>query len=141
MEMRRILVEWMCEVHQKFKICQETLFIAVGIMDREMYAIDVPAEQLQLLCSTALWVAAKYEEIYPPHLKYFAEVSDGAFTKIDVLRMEETIIKSLNFKVTFPTRSQMLLAELEVRKTPVNRLTHLAQYLLELSLVQPWDEK
>jgi hypothetical protein len=109
-DMRRIVVEWLCEVHQKFKLCQETLFIAVGIIDRVMCSTDLPSEELQLLGSTALWVASKYEEIYPPHLKYFSEVSDGAFGKPDVLRMEETIVKALEFKVTFPTRSQMLLA-------------------------------
>lgn len=87
-EMRRILVEWLSEVHQKFKLCAETLFIAVGIVDRVIYATEIPAERLQLLSSTALWVASKYEEIYPPHLKYFAEVSDGAFTKADILHME-----------------------------------------------------
>jgi hypothetical protein len=75
-----------------------------------MCSADLPSEELQLLGSTALWVASKYEEIYPPHLKYFAEVSDGAFSKPDILLMEETIVKALDFKVTFPTRSQMLLA-------------------------------
>ena len=61
MDVRRILVEWMCEAQQKFKLGQETLFIAVGILDRVMYTSDIPAEQMQLLSSTALWVAAKYE--------------------------------------------------------------------------------
>lgn len=60
MEMRRIVVEWLCDVHLKFKLGQETLFIAVGILDRVMYASDIPAEQLQLLASSALWMAAKY---------------------------------------------------------------------------------
>lgn len=55
-------------------------------MDRMLCAAEI--SELQLLGSTSLWLASKYEEIYPPHLKYFAEVSDGAFSRKEVLRME-----------------------------------------------------
>jgi hypothetical protein len=57
-DMRRIVIDWLCEVHQKFRLNRETLFIAVGLIDRMLCVTEVP--ELQLLGSTALWLASKY---------------------------------------------------------------------------------
>jgi hypothetical protein len=37
---------------------------------------------------TALFIASKYEEIYPPALSKFAEVTDGSFGKDSICKME-----------------------------------------------------
>lgn len=53
--------------------------------------------------TAALFIAAKYEEIYPPELKDFIFVTDDAYTKLQMLSMEKVILKSLNFNVSPPT--------------------------------------
>ena len=54
-KMRAFLVDWLAELHFKFKMLPETLFVAIGIMDRYMAGIDdITKENLQCLGITAL---------------------------------------------------------------------------------------
>lgn len=67
---RALLVDWLVEVVDEFRLCQECLFLAVSLLDRFLAreAASVRAAHLQLLGVTCLWVAAKYEEVDPPAL-------------------------------------------------------------------------
>jgi len=53
-------------------------------------------------------IAAKYEEIYPPALNDFLQVSENKFTKAMVLQMEKEILLTLDFKVTAPSAYRFL---------------------------------
>lgn len=53
-------------MHLKFKLKEETLFLAVNIIDRYLSQQTITKEKFQLLATTALFIATKYEEIYPP---------------------------------------------------------------------------
>jgi cyclin A len=64
-----MLVDWLVEVVDEFQLGQETLFLAVTLLDRFMSVKPVLCCQLQLLGITCLWVAAKYEEVLPPSLQ------------------------------------------------------------------------
>ena len=57
---------------------------------------------------SALLIACKYEEIYPPELKDFVFITDTAYTKEDVLQMEFLILTALAFELTFPTAFRFL---------------------------------
>ena len=83
--MRAILVDWLIEVHSKFKLQRETLFITISIIDRYLAIQLCSKTQLQLVGVSALLIACKYEEIYPPELKDFVFITDHAYTKEDVL--------------------------------------------------------
>lgn len=76
--MRSILVDWLVEVHLKFKLVPETLYLTVNIIDRYLALKEVSRPKLQLLGVTALLVAAKYEEIYPPELRDLVYICDRA---------------------------------------------------------------
>jgi cyclin A len=64
-----MLVDWLVEVVDEFQLSQETLFLAITLLDRFMSVKPVLCCQLQLLGVTCLWVAAKYEEVMPPSLQ------------------------------------------------------------------------
>ena len=68
--MRNLMVDWLVDVHQQFSLLQETLFLAVAILDRflQVKAKNLSTKQLQLVGVTAMFVASKYEEMYPPEL-------------------------------------------------------------------------
>lgn len=66
--MRGILIDWLVDVHQKYKMVPETLFMAVSIIDRYLEKTQVVRYKLQLVGVAALFIASKYEEIYPPNL-------------------------------------------------------------------------
>lgn len=86
--MRAILVDWLVDVHNKFKLLPETLFLTVNIIDRYLEKVVIKRSQLQLVGVSAMLIACKYEEIYAPEVKDFVYVTDKAYTREEVLRME-----------------------------------------------------
>lgn len=67
-KMRAILIDWLLEVHIKFELNPETLYLTVNIIDRFLSVKAVPKRELQLLGISALLIASKYEEIWPPQV-------------------------------------------------------------------------
>src|SRR4051812_41244195 len=82
---RAFLVEWIIDVHRKFKLMPETLYVTINIIDRFLSVQEIKKTQLHLLGVSALLIATKYEEIYPPELKDLLSVSENKFTKDEVL--------------------------------------------------------
>lgn len=66
---RLVLVDWLIEVVDEFVLSQESLYLAISLLDRFLSMQAVPRCQLQLLGVTCLWVASKYEEVLPPALQ------------------------------------------------------------------------
>lgn len=92
-KMRAYLVDWLAELHFKFKMWQETLYVTVGIIDRFLAIVpELKKSELQCLGITALHIAGKYEEIYPPELKNLLRVTDNAVTKDEIIKMEYQIL-------------------------------------------------
>jgi G2/mitotic-specific cyclin-B, other len=55
-----LMVPW--QVHYKFKLLDETLFLTVNIIDRFLKKQVIPREKLQLVGVTAMLLACKFEE-------------------------------------------------------------------------------
>jgi len=73
---RSYLVDYLIEVHYKFKMWPETLYVTVGIVDRYlMKKSNLSKKNLQELGITAIHIAGKYEEIYPPSLEKLVKVT------------------------------------------------------------------
>jgi cyclin B len=131
--MRAILVDWLIDVHKKYKLRPETLFLAIGLIDRFLEKRNTLRRHLQLVGVTSLLIAAKFEELYPPQIHDFVYVTDKAYTKEEVIRMEVSMLTVLDFVICCPTAVHFL-----DRYQVVNGCTEahrsLAQYLLELTL-------
>jgi G2/mitotic-specific cyclin-B, other len=83
-KMRAILVDWIIEVHLKFKLLPETLFITVSLIDRYLEKVQIKRNNLQLVGVTAMLIASKYEEIYAPEVRDFVYITDNAYTKEEI---------------------------------------------------------
>lgn len=96
--MRSILIDWLVEVHLKFKLVPETLYLTANLIDRFLERQEVSRPKLQLVGVTSLLIASKYEEIYPPELRDLVYICDRAYTRSEV--------SNLNFSATlcFPER-------------------------------------
>jgi len=92
---RAFLIEWIIDVHRKFRLQPETLYVTVFIIDRFLSLKQIKKSQLHILGVTALLISTKYEEIYPPELKDLLTVSENKFTKKEVLQMELEILQTL----------------------------------------------
>ena len=87
------MVDWLAELHYKFRMWPETLFVAVGIIDKTLIRIpQFKRSELQTLGITALHIAGKYEEIYPPELTQILQVIDNAVTRDQVVKLEAKIL-------------------------------------------------
>ena len=102
-QMRAILIDWIIEVHFQFNLRQETLYMTIWIIDTYLSFNFVSRKKLQLLGITCLLISCKSQEIYFPHQNKFIEVTDGAYNREEMLKMENEILKKLNFKIVFPT--------------------------------------
>lgn len=134
-KMRAILIDWLVDVHLKFKLNSETLFLTVNIIDRYLEKCAIMRQKLQLVGVTAMLIACKYEEIYAPEIKDFVYVTDKAYTKEDIIFMEGNILSALDFNLTFT--SSLRFMERYAHLCNFDEKTNfLTRYLLELSLIE-----
>lgn len=133
-KMRAILIDWLVEVHNKFRLQSETLFLAVNLIDRYLAKKSVLRSLLQLLGITALYIACKYEEVYFPELKDFVYVVDKAYSQADIVEMELSILNCLSFDVTVPS-SLRFLEILAVNFDFSEAERSYGQYLIESFLI------
>lgn len=139
--MRGILVDWLVDVHKKYKLRPETLYLAVSLMDRFLERRSTPRKQLQLVGVTGLLVAGKFEELYPPQVQDLVFVTDKTYTADEVRLMEVEMLKELDFKVCQPTAVHFLDLFQRANATScadaacdAETHRHLVHYLLELTL-------
>ncbi|NXR26174.1 CCNB2 protein, partial [Cinclus mexicanus] len=132
--MRAILVDWLVQVHSRFRLLQETLYMCVAIMDRFLQSYPVPRKKLQLVGVTALLVASKYEEILSPDVADFVYITDNAYTSNEIREMEIIILKELNFDLGRPLPIHFLRRASKAGEADAKQHT-LAKYLMELTLI------
>lgn len=133
--MRAILVDWLVEVGEEYKLQNETLHLAVNYIDRFLSSMSVLRGKLQLVGTAAMLLASKFEEIYPPEVAEFVYITDDTYTKKQVLRMEHLVLKVLAFDLAAPTVNQFL-TQYFLHQQPANcKVESLAMFLGELSLI------
>jgi hypothetical protein len=103
-QMRSILIDWIIDVHYKFGFTDETLFMTVLIIDRYLTVKQITRAKLQLLGITALMIACKHEEIDLPKVDDFIYITDNAYVKDEVLKMENDVLKELSFNLLYPSQ-------------------------------------
>ncbi|AEE31715.1 CYCLIN B1;5 [Arabidopsis thaliana] len=83
-KMRAILIDWLLEVHIKFELNLETLYLTVNIIDRFLYVKAVPKRELQV-----------NDLVY---------VTDNAYSSRQILVMKKAILGNLEWYLTIPTQ-------------------------------------
>lgn len=133
-KMRAILIDWLVEVHMKYKLRPETLFLTVNLIDRYLTRMPVMRKRLQLVGVVAMFIAAKFEEIHPPEVADFVYITDSAYTKEDILTMECQMLSTLDFQIVVPTAAHFMDRMQRLNGCDgVQR--EIAQYLIELALL------
>ena len=102
-QMRAILIDWLVEVHYRFRLKSETLFQTVWIIDTYLSMVQITRAKLQLLGIASLLISCKSQEIYYPQLNEFIDITDGAYVKQELIDMEKKVLKLLNFNIIAPT--------------------------------------
>jgi len=104
--MRGILIDWLVEVSEEYKLVPDTLYLTVYLIDRFLSRNYIERQRLQLLGITSMLVASKYEEICAPRVEEFCFITDNTYTK--VLKMEGQVVNDLGFHLSVPTTKTFL---------------------------------
>ena len=102
-QMRGVLIDWLIDVHHKFKFRDETLFMTILIIDRYCTIRQISRDKLQLLGVTSIMIACKHEEIDLPKIDDFIYITDNAYTKQELIKLENDILIALNFELLYPS--------------------------------------
>ncbi|OTA54300.1 A/B/D/E cyclin [Hypoxylon sp. EC38] len=131
---RSILVDWLIEVHTRFHLLPETLFLAVNIIDRFLSQKVVQLDRVQLVGITAMFIAAKYEEVLSPHVSNYRMVSDDGFSDAEILSAERFILETLNYDLSYPNPMNFLRRISKADDYDIQSRT-IGKFLMEISIV------
>ena len=132
-KMRSILIDWLVEVHFKFKLIPSTLWLCVNLLDRYLTKVVIKRAKLQLIGVTALFISCKFEEIFPPEVRDCVYITDFAYEREEVLRTETHMLGELNYEIFVPTGYHFMTRYLNsIRASERTRL--MASYYAERNL-------
>ncbi|KAK7432571.1 G2/mitotic-specific cyclin [Neonectria magnoliae] len=131
---RGILVDWLIEVHTRFHLLPETLFLAVNIIDRFLSEKVVQLDRLQLVGITAMFIASKYEEVLSPHVENFKRIADDGFTEAEILSAERFVLTTLDYDLSYPNPMNFLRRVSKADNYDIQSRT-IGKYLMEISLL------
>ncbi|KAL1200925.1 Cyclin-A3-2 [Cardamine amara subsp. amara] len=132
--MRGVLVDWLVEIAEEYKLGSETLYLTVSYVDRFLSLKTVTMETLQLVGLSAMVIGSKYERYTRP-----PRVEEFGYTKQEVMEMEADILLALRFELGRPTINTFLRRFTRVAQEDFNvphlELEPLCCYLSELSIL------
>ncbi|KAH9624443.1 hypothetical protein KSS87_003147 [Heliosperma pusillum] len=134
-KMRSILVDWLIEVHNKFELRQETLYLTVNIIDRFLSMKAVARKELQLVGIASMLIACKYEEIWAPEVNDFVQISDNAYVREQVLAMEKVILGNLEWFLTVPTPYMFLTRYVKASVSADTEMEKMVYFFAELGIM------
>ena len=133
-EHREKIIEWFIKVQMKHPLKDETIYLAVNILDRFLEKKKISRGKLPLLAVAAILIAGKYEEIYPPHLTSYIALGDKKFTVQECLQMEVLVLITLNYDLSAPSVLTFLLRYVKYVDFDKTKLK-LAMYICEVQLL------
>lgn len=107
-EMRAILVDWLVEVKEEYKLNHCTLHLAIILMDKYLSLEKITRGNLQAVGITSLVLASKMEEVYSFAMDDAAYICDNTYTKNFLIETELNIIKKLGYRLYYETLYQYI---------------------------------
>ncbi|KAI0877015.1 hypothetical protein GGS24DRAFT_449140 [Hypoxylon argillaceum] len=132
--MRSVLMDWVIQVHTRFGLLPETLFLTVNYIDRFLSRKIVSVGKLQLVGATAIFIAAKYEEINCPSVQEIVYMVDGGYTVEEILKAERFMLSMLDFELGWPGPMSFLRRISKADDYDLETRT-LAKYFLEVVIM------
>lgn len=132
--MRGVLMDWVVQVHQRFNLLPETLFLTANYIDRFLSVKIVSLGKLQLVGATAIFVAAKYEEVNCPTIAEIIYMVDNGYTADELLKAERFMLSMLHFEMGWPGPMSFLRRISKADDYDLETRT-LAKYFLEVTVM------
>ena len=105
-KMRNYLVRHIFKICEKFSLLRSTLFLAVHYMDLYFSRTYTFKDQIEMVsvAQACLFIAMKYEEIYPPDLGDWVDHRQ----KAEIIRLEAEVLRALDFQLAHYTLDHFL---------------------------------
>ena len=132
--MRSVLMDWLVQVHLRFALLPETLFLCVNYIDRFLSCKVVSIGKLQLVGATSIFIAAKYEEINCPSVQEIVYMVDGGYSIGEILKAESFMLSMLQFELGWPGPMSFLRRISKADDYDLETRT-LAKYFLEITVM------
>ncbi|KAJ7234626.1 cyclin-like protein [Mycena haematopus] len=134
-KMRGVLNDWIIQLHVRFRLLPETLFLAVNIIDRFLSARVVSLAKLQLVGVTCMFIAAKFEEVVAPSVLQFQAIADSSYTEAEILQAERYVLKTLDWNLSYPSPVHYLRRISKADDYNLKART-LGKYLIEIACLE-----
>lgn len=134
-KIRMTLINWLANIHFKFELQPETLYLAINILDQYTEKQSIELSQYQLVGVACMLIACKYEEIYAPEIRDFIHLSKYIYSKEQILIIESRILSKLEFEILAISSYSFLRRYYFISNDKSVQTFHLAQFILELSMI------
>ena len=131
---RSIIFNWLVKNNFKWKLKDDTIFMAMNLMDRYISKYPTKNSEFQLIGISSYLIASKYEDIYPPYLDDLSQICNYIYSNDDIIKKEYDILSGLNFDILYNSSYKYLTFLHSVTDKENMKLLYLAQFILELTL-------
>ena len=131
---RSIIFQWLVKNNHKWKLNDDTIFLAMNIMDRYISKYKVENSQFQLVGISSYLIASKYEDIYHPYIEELSQICNFIYTSNDIIQKEYEILAGLKFEILYNSSYKFLTFFHSIVDKENVKLLYLAQFILELSI-------
>ena len=131
---RSIIFNWLVKNNFKWKLKDDTIFMAMNLMDRYISKYPTKNSEFQLIGISSYLIASKYEDIYPPYLDDLSQICNYIYSNDDIIKKEYEILSGLNFDILYNSSYKYLTFLHSVTDKENMKLLYLAQFILELTL-------
>lgn len=131
---RSTLMDWLVQLHSRFNLLPETLYLSVNIIDRFLSKRRISLTRFQLCGAVALFIAAKYEEINVPTVSQMVYMVGNQYSRDAFLKAERFMVEVLGFEFGWPGPMSFLRRGSKADDYD-NEVRTLAKYFLEVTIM------
>ena len=104
------LIDWMTELHQICRLEENSLFLAVNLLDRILATRSMYTDDLPLLATAAITLAAKYDGVrgHMVSVKRMAKHLSNEFLPVEIYSAELFVLEALGYELGWPTPFDLL---------------------------------
>ncbi|VEU19525.1 DEKNAAC100218 [Brettanomyces naardenensis] len=135
-EHRATLMDWLVQLHSRFNLLPETLYLAVNVIDRFLSKQAISLSRFQLCGAVALFIAAKYEEINVPTVSQMIYMVGNQFSAAEFLKAERFMVEALGFEFGYPGPMSFLRRGSKADDYD-SEIRTVAKYFLEITIMDP----
>jgi len=99
-EFRARIYDYLRAMQEKEKMLEVTYELSKNLLDRYCSVAEISEENWQIFVVAALFVASKYEEVWPRKVHQF---EGHRFLLSEVIQMKQVMLRALDYKITIPT--------------------------------------